>query len=145
MNLQSELRNWWSSIQLRRNAAPFRVECDQGGFAQISEGAGEGHRVRLEWGQITEVFAFKRDCLLTDQIRIIVGNPDLKEWIEVPAAFHWQPPLTILAATILAVESLVFVGVHIKYREIAPMILSGVLGLLLAFIAYGRMVLKPIF
>jgi len=63
----------------------------------------------------------------------------------VPAAFHWQPPLTILAATVLAVESLVFVGVHVKYREVAPMILSGVLGLLMAFIAYGRMVLQPIF
>jgi hypothetical protein len=62
----------------------------------------------------------------------------------VPAAFHWQPPLTILAATVLAVESLVFVGVHVKYREVAPMILSGVLGLLMAFIAYGRMVLQPI-
>ncbi|MGD1072458.1 MAG: DoxX family protein [Bryobacteraceae bacterium] len=63
----------------------------------------------------------------------------------VPAAFHWQPPLTILAATVLAVESLVFVGVHVKYREVAPTILSGVLGLLMAFIAYGRMVLRPIF
>ena len=63
----------------------------------------------------------------------------------VPAAFHWQPPLTILAATVLAVESLVFVGVHVKYREVMPMILSGVLGLLMSFIAYGRMVLKPIF
>ena len=63
----------------------------------------------------------------------------------VPAAFHWQPPLTTLAATVLAVESLVFVGVHVKYREVAPMILSGVLGLLMAFIAYGRMVLQPIF
>jgi uncharacterized membrane protein YphA (DoxX/SURF4 family) len=63
----------------------------------------------------------------------------------VPAAFHWQPRLTILAATVLAVESLVFVGVHIKYREIMPMILSGALGLLMAFIAYGRMVLQPIF
>jgi hypothetical protein len=63
----------------------------------------------------------------------------------VPVAFHWRPPLTILAATVLAVESLVFVGVHIKYREVAPMILSGVLGLLMAFIAYGRMVLQPIF
>jgi uncharacterized membrane protein YphA (DoxX/SURF4 family) len=62
----------------------------------------------------------------------------------VPAAFHWHPPLTILAATVLAVESLVFVGVHVKYREITPMILSGVLGLVMAFIAYGRMVLKPI-
>jgi uncharacterized membrane protein YphA (DoxX/SURF4 family) len=63
----------------------------------------------------------------------------------IPAAFHWKPPLTILAATVLAVESLVFVGVHVKYREIMPMILSGVLGLIMAFIAYGRMVLHPIF
>ena len=62
----------------------------------------------------------------------------------VPAAFHWRPPLTILAATALAVESLVFVGVHVKYREVTPMILSGVLGLLMAFVAYGRMVLEPI-
>ena len=63
----------------------------------------------------------------------------------LPAAFHWQPRLTILAATVLAVESVVFVGVHVKYREVTPMILSGVLGLLMAFIAYERMVLKPTF
>ena len=63
----------------------------------------------------------------------------------VPAAFHWQPRLTVLAAAVLAVESLVFVGVHVKYQEITPIILSGVLGLLMTFIAYGRMVLKPIF
>jgi len=63
----------------------------------------------------------------------------------VPAAFHWQPWLTILAATVLAVESLVFVWVHVKYREVAPTILSVVLGLLVAFIAYGRLVLHPIF
>jgi hypothetical protein len=62
----------------------------------------------------------------------------------VPAAFHWMPSLTILAATVLAVESLVFVGVHVKYREVTPMILSGVLGLLMAFVAYGRIFLKPI-
>jgi hypothetical protein len=63
----------------------------------------------------------------------------------VPAALHWKPPLTVLAATVLAIESLVFVGVHVKYREITSLILSGVLGLLMAFIAYGRMILKPIF
>ncbi|MFL6262496.1 MAG: DoxX family protein [Thermoanaerobaculia bacterium] len=63
----------------------------------------------------------------------------------VPAALHWHPPLTVLAAMLLAIESLVFVGVHAKYREITSIILSGVLGLLMAFIAYGRMVLKPIF
>jgi uncharacterized membrane protein YphA (DoxX/SURF4 family) len=62
----------------------------------------------------------------------------------VPAAFHWQPSLTIVAAAVLAVESLVFVGVHVKYREVTSIILSGVLGLLMVFIAYGRMFLQPI-
>ncbi len=62
----------------------------------------------------------------------------------VPAAFHWQPKLTVVAATVLAVESLVFIGVHVKYREIAPIVFSVVLGLVMAFIAYGRMVLKPV-
>jgi hypothetical protein len=38
----------------------------------------------------------------------------------------------------------VFVWVHVKYHEITPLILSRVLGLLTAFIAYGRMVLGPI-
>lgn len=62
----------------------------------------------------------------------------------VPAAFHWRPALTVVAAAILAIESLVFIGVHVKYGEIAPIIFSGMLGLVMAFIAYGRMVLKPI-
>ena len=62
----------------------------------------------------------------------------------VPDAFHWQPQLTIVAAVVLAVESLVFVGVHVKYREMTPIIMSAVLGLLMAFVAYGRMVLHPI-
>ncbi len=57
----------------------------------------------------------------------------------VPAAFHGGPTFTIVAACVLAVESLVFVAVHVKYREMTPTILSGVLGLLMAFIAYGRM------
>ena len=63
----------------------------------------------------------------------------------VPAALHWQPTLTVIAAAVLTIESFVFVWVHVKYREIAPIILSGVLGLVMVFIAYGRMVLRPIF
>ena len=62
----------------------------------------------------------------------------------VPAALHWQPELTVVAATVLMIESLVFVWVHVKYREVAATILSAVLGLLMAFIAYGRMILQPI-
>jgi hypothetical protein len=47
--------------------------------------------------------------------------------------------LTIMAAAALAVESLVFVWGHVKYREVTPMISSGVPGLSMAFVAYGRL------
>ena len=61
-----------------------------------------------------------------------------------PAALHWQPELTAVAASVLAIESIVFVWVHVRYRELPPILMSGVLGLLMAFLAYGRMVLQPL-
>ena len=59
----------------------------------------------------------------------------------VPAALDWHPGLTVVAATILAIESLLFVWVHLKYRETGTIIMCVVLGLLMAFIAYGRLAL----
>jgi hypothetical protein len=61
----------------------------------------------------------------------------------LPGALHWQPWLTVVAAALLAVESVVFVGVHAKYRERGSIVMVVVLGLLMAFIAYGRLVLSP--
>ena len=63
----------------------------------------------------------------------------------IPAVFHWHPELTVLAAAVLALESLVFIWVHVKSNEIPPLVMSAALGLLMAFVAYGRMVLAPIF
>jgi hypothetical protein len=62
----------------------------------------------------------------------------------LPSVFRWHPRLTVVAATVLALESLVFLWVHVKYEEVGPMIMVVVLGLLMAFIAYGRAVLRPI-
>ncbi len=62
----------------------------------------------------------------------------------VPAALRWQPKLTVLAATVLALESLVFIWVHAEYRETPPIVMCVVLGLLMAFLAYGRLSLRPI-
>ena len=62
----------------------------------------------------------------------------------VPGVLHWRPALTVAAATVLAIESLVFIGVHVKCNEVGSVVMVAVLGLLMAFIAYGRMVLKPI-
>src|SRR4051794_17437832 len=38
----------------------------------------------------------------------------------VPAALRWHPGLTVVAAAVLALESLVFIGVHVKSREVPP-------------------------
>ena len=62
----------------------------------------------------------------------------------VPAALHWKPWLTGAAATVLALETLVFIWVHVQYRELPPIIMSAVLGLLMAFLAYGRMSHHPL-
>jgi uncharacterized membrane protein len=62
----------------------------------------------------------------------------------VPAAVHWRPALTVAAATLLAIESLVFIGVHVEYGETTSILVSAELGLVMAFIAYGRAVLRPI-
>ena len=51
----------------------------------------------------------------------------------------------VMATTVLAIESLVFIAAHAEYREMTPIIMSSVLGLLMAFVAYGRFVLRPIF
>ena len=60
----------------------------------------------------------------------------------VPGALHWRPTLTVVAAAALAIEGLLFIWVHVKYRELAPIIISGVLVLLMAFIAVGRAMLR---
>ena len=62
----------------------------------------------------------------------------------VPAVLRWHPLLTVVSAALLAIESLVFIWVHVQYRETPTIIMCVVLGLLMAFIAYGRLVLKPI-
>jgi hypothetical protein len=66
----------------------------------------------------------------------------------VPAAAKWMPVLTPLAATVLALEALALAGLYARYsRKVAatnPLIWSVVMGLLAAFVAYGRYALRPL-
>lgn len=62
----------------------------------------------------------------------------------LPSALRWHPILTVYAASILAVESLVFAWVHVQYRETGSIVMVVVLGALMAFIAYGRGILSPV-
>ena len=41
------------------------------------------HSSGLGWGEVTEAFAYKRDCFSFDQICLVVGTADPTQWIEV--------------------------------------------------------------
>jgi hypothetical protein len=66
----------------------------------------------------------------------------------VPAAARWKPVLTPLAAAALAVETLILAGLYARYSlkltATNPLVWSVVMGLLAAFVAYGRYVLRPL-
>ena len=65
----------------------------------------------------------------------------------VPAAANWMPVLTPLAAAALALESLALAGLYARYSlELTatnPLVWVVVMGLMAAFVAYGRYALRP--
>lgn len=66
----------------------------------------------------------------------------------VPAAASWMPVLTPLAAAVLALETLALAGLYARYSlELTaanPLVYAVVMGLLAAFVAYGRYALRPV-
>lgn len=66
----------------------------------------------------------------------------------VPAALSWLPLLTPVAATVIAVESLVLAVVYARASRAVsasnPLVYAVVMGLVAALVAYGRFVLVPL-
>jgi hypothetical protein len=66
----------------------------------------------------------------------------------VPAALNWMPVLTLVAAAVLALEGLALTAMFARHslRLTAqnPMTWNVVMGLLAAFVAYGRYALSPL-
>jgi uncharacterized membrane protein YphA (DoxX/SURF4 family) len=62
----------------------------------------------------------------------------------LPGVLHSHTDLIIVAAAVLCGESLLFIWVHMKYAEKTPNIMSAVLGVVMAFIAYGRFALAAL-
>ena len=66
----------------------------------------------------------------------------------VPAAANWMPALTPLAAAVLALECLALSGLYARYslklNAANPLIWSVGMGLVAAFVAYGRYALRPL-
>ena len=66
----------------------------------------------------------------------------------VPAAAKWMPVLTPIAAVALALETFGLAGLYarhsLKLAATNPMVWAVVMGLLAAFVAYGRYALSPL-
>jgi hypothetical protein len=66
----------------------------------------------------------------------------------VPAATKWMPIMTLVAAALLALEGLalsaVFARYSLKLTVENPLVWNLVMGLLAAFLAYGRYALRPL-
>lgn len=66
----------------------------------------------------------------------------------VPAALGWAPSLTPLAATVLAIETLGLAALYARYSlkmtAANPLVYAAVMGLVVAFVAYGRYALVPL-
>ena len=66
----------------------------------------------------------------------------------VPALTGWMPGLTPIAAGVLAFETLVLAALYarqsLKVVAANPMVWAVVMGLLTAFVAYGRQTLAPL-
>jgi hypothetical protein len=66
----------------------------------------------------------------------------------VPAAASWMPHLTALGAAVLALETLGLAGLYARYSlELTaanPLVWSVVMGVLVAFVAYGRYAVRPL-
>jgi len=66
----------------------------------------------------------------------------------VPAAANWMPVLTPLAAAALALESLALAGLYarssLELTATNPLVWVVVMGLMAAFVAYGRYALRPV-
>lgn len=66
----------------------------------------------------------------------------------VPAALKWMPSLTAHAAAVLTLETFALAALYARHSTKMtpenPMIWALVMGVLVAFVAYGRYVLKPV-
>lgn len=62
----------------------------------------------------------------------------------LPGALKSHQKLTAAAAIVLCAESLLFIWVHLNWTEKTPTIMSAILGIIMAFIAYGRFALAPL-
>ena len=65
-----------------RRGKRLEIRCDDSGVTLLAVPANDEPQLRLAWEQITSVYAYKRDGLAADQIRLVLGDDGRQSWIE---------------------------------------------------------------
>jgi hypothetical protein len=77
MGILDRIREWWDNLPANRGYLHYLVRLDPVGVSQMMRSTKGVDEVRLEWSQITQVCAYKRDCVHLDQIRVALWSEDL--------------------------------------------------------------------
>jgi hypothetical protein len=81
MDMQNEIRKRvWN---IRQKPAKYSVSCDETGLTQTAQRGDSTETVHVAWDDVTNVFAYKRDCFAVDQICIVIGTANHNNRIEV--------------------------------------------------------------
>ncbi len=78
-----KLRAWRSAVREWREGRHFEVQWDDNGVALVGVSPNGEPPLQLGWDQITAVYAYKRDCVTVDQIRLVLGDEKQQTWMEV--------------------------------------------------------------
>lgn len=76
-----KLRTRWFAVRAQRTHG--ELHWDEAGLALVPASPNRDGPVRLIWSRISEAYAYKRDCVTVDQIRIVFGDPRDQRWAEV--------------------------------------------------------------
>lgn len=67
----------------KRPTGKVSVQWDEDGITQIIADANKADRLQLAWDRVLAAYGFKRDCVSTDQICLLIGDEESDRWIEV--------------------------------------------------------------
>ena len=83
MEILHRFRKWRGSLPANRGKIRYLVGFDSSGVTQTVSSATSVDEVWLEWSQITEICAYRRDCVHLDQIRVAFWSEDLGVGLEI--------------------------------------------------------------
>jgi hypothetical protein len=83
VDVQARMRATWSAVQEWRDGKRIEIQCDDSRVTLFAVPANDEPQLRLTWEQITAVYAYKRDCVTVDQIRLVLGDDNQQRWMEV--------------------------------------------------------------